>query len=186
MKLSLLPKVSGPLPPFPPPPICIESRVWPIIQPFLFSISDRQQPLPHRAAHDLFPLPPLPADMLRVWIVRRRIHPPKVTLFSYPTPFCIPCFASTPLVLVRRRVGVTAPVVRPVVVVLVACVTKKSVKGTTGGEQMHRSHDILQRDGLSYRRMGHPYMAGTSLPIITAPFGAFVGIRTTPPSKHCA
>jgi len=136
LKLSLLPKVSGPFPPFPPPPICIESWVGPIIQAFLFCISDRQQPLPYRAAHNLLPLPPLPANMLRVWIVRGRIHPPKVTFFSYLTPFRIPRFACMPLVFVRRRVGVTAPVVRPALVVRVGCVNKDvsdSVEGATGG-----------------------------------------------------
>lgn len=126
MKLSLLHKVSRPFPSFSPPPICIESRVRPIIQPFLFRITNRQQPLPHRVTHNLLPLPPLPANMLRVCIVRGRVHPPKVTLFSYSTPFRIPFFASAPLVLVRRRVRATAPVVQPVLVILIAYVTIKT------------------------------------------------------------
>jgi len=56
-ELSLLPKVSRPFPLFLPPPIRIEARVRPIIQPFLFRISNGQQPLPHGTAHNFLPLP---------------------------------------------------------------------------------------------------------------------------------
>jgi hypothetical protein len=70
-------------------------------------------------------------------------------------------------------------------VTMTAQQVEKKRDGTEwNGINTHLSRGILQRGGLSGRRMGHPRTVGTSPPVIPAPFHAFAGIRTTRPSRR--